>query len=363
MSEYRAILQQTKERFPAPELPLEGVLRLRDRRRRNQRLAAGAVGVAIAIAGILVGTSILRSEENIPATPRPMPAGSIALRGHGDLLTMLDPRTGDSTSLVLRFGDHEYLGALTWSPDGTKFAYTGGPVRLYDLKTDTISTIVPCADGRPCGSGLAWSPDGSRIALSYGGLDLVDPDGSNLTTLIDPKERLNVELVTWSPDGGSIAFTGLHNTVYEVDADGSNLRTLFDLPGSGNLRGLSWSPDGSRIAYLVFDPQTPVGGLGTHSYTASIPQVWIVDANGSQPSMLFEGGECCGHYDRTGLSWSGDGTKIAFVALPAADPSASGSPSDSTNPRLYVLDPDDGSVRELAGDFCLCEAPEWQPAP
>ena len=82
--------------------------------------------------------------------------------------------------------------------------------------------------------------------------------------------------------------------------------------------------------------------------------------------MLFEGGECCGLYDWTGLSWSGDGTKIAFVAVPPADPSASGSLSKETDPRLYVLDPDDGSVQELAGvagDVCLCGAPEWQPAP
>jgi Tol biopolymer transport system component len=367
MSEYRAILEQTRERFPAPELPLEGIYRLRDRRRRNQRLAAGVVGVAIVIAGFLVGTSILRSEEKIPVTPRPMPGGSIALYGLGHLLTMFDPKTGDSTYLVLRFGDGEYLGSLSWSPDGADFVYTAltangcGPVRSYDLETDAISTIVPREPGRlTCQA--AWSPDGSRIALGGRGLELIDPDGSDPTTLA---QRLGVDDVTWSPDGATIAFT-TPNAIYEIDADGSNLRILLKPPGPGYLDDLSWSPDGSRIAYLVNVPQTPVGGPGTHSFTPRIPQVWIVDADGSRPSMLFEGGECCGHYDRTGLSWSGDGTKIAFVAPPPADPSASESPLEEPAPRLYVLDPDDGSVQEIAGvagDVCLCGAPEWQPAP
>src|SRR5512132_1841067 len=105
MSEYRANLEQTRARFTAPELPLEGIYRRRDRRRRNQRLAAGVVGVAILIVGLTVGASILRSEEGIPATPRPMPGGWSALSGGGRSLTMLDPRTGDSTYLVLRFRD------------------------------------------------------------------------------------------------------------------------------------------------------------------------------------------------------------------------------------------------------------------
>jgi Tol biopolymer transport system component len=374
MSEFRTILEQTKKRFPAPELPLEGVLRVRDRRRRNQRLVAGAVALGVMLAAILFGTSVLRSGEETPGQQahHPTPNGLIALSNGTYPLTLFDPKTGNSSGLSLRLskgetGNHA-VSALTWSPDGTRFAYSaseeGGPVRLYDLETNAISTIVPCEpDGAPCASGVAWSPDGSRIALSYGGLDLVDPDGSKRTTLIDAGQGLGVGNVTWSPGGDTIAFTGPHNAVYEVDADGSNIRILFDLSGSGNVRDLSWSPDGSRIAYLLFDPQTPVGGPGTPSYTASIPQVWIVNADGSQPSMLFEGGECCGLYDWTGLSWSGDGTKIAFVAPRAADPSASGLPSDDSDTRLYEIDADDGSVQELARYVCLCGAPEWQPAP
>src|SRR5512132_2768419 len=80
MSDYRAILEETMERFPAPELPLEGIYRLRDRRRRNQRLAAGAVGLAIAIGILVVGSVVLRS------APEPQPVDRTRIVHEGEVL-------------------------------------------------------------------------------------------------------------------------------------------------------------------------------------------------------------------------------------------------------------------------------------
>jgi Tol biopolymer transport system component len=64
------------------------------------------------------------------------------------------------------------------------------------------------------------------------------------------------------------------------------------------------------------------------------------------------------------VSWSRDGTTIAFVGN---DPNAPGAGSDTgetdTDSRLYGIDADDGSVRVLARHVCLCGPPEWQPAP
>jgi Tol biopolymer transport system component len=366
MSEYRTALEQTRERFPAPELPLERVLRRRDRRRRNQRLAAGAVGLAIALAAILIGTSVIRSDVERPAhlTPPQIHNGLIALPG-GDTLTLLDPQTGTRSELSLRTGRGGYtVSGFAWSPDGTKFAYATfqqGTVRVFDLKTDTISTIVPCGAPPPyrvgCMFYLAWSPDGSRIALSgSGGLDLIDPDGSNRTTLIDSRgARGNVGPPTWSPDGATIAFTARlpassdHLAVYEVDADGSNLKVLFEQPGISP-SSLRWSPDGSRIAYLV--SVYPHPNLAT---SLSIEQVWIVNADGSRPSKLFEGGACCGGGLAPGLSWSPDGTKIAFLGTP---PGTFGSDG-----RLYALDPDSGHAHVLATHVPLYGLLAWQPVP
>ena len=371
MRDHRDVLECGLQEFRAPELPYEAILRRRDRHRRNQRIAAAVVGLGIGIAAILVGTSLIRADKTTPATPE-LPYrhnGVIALPGY-DTVTLFDPRTGViSSHLSLRTGRGPYgVTAVTWSPDGSKFAYSTGQrqstVRVFDLEARMISTIVPCGvpfNGPHCFSlNLAWSPDGSRIALSgSGGLDLIDPDGSNRTTLI---ERGYVGPTTWSPDSATIAFTGQfaptdRQAVYEIDADGSDLRVLFEQPGSARPSGLRWSPDGSRIAYLVTapnpDPDAP------RRFHWIIPQVWIVDADGSNPSKLFEGGACCVAGGWTGLSWSPDGTEIAFIARPPG--SAYGSKDQAW---LYVLDPDTGGAQTLAPAVPLFVGPPaWQPIP
>lgn len=371
MTDYRTILDRTSHRFAAPELPLEGVFRRRDRRRAHRRLAAGVVGLALGLAAIVIGASVLRAGGEAPADDVPPlhHNGLIALP-YGDTLTLIDPRTGRHSELSLRTGrgGHEVSGSA-WSPDGTKFAYTTlqqGSVRVLDLGSGRISTIVPCDAPPPyrvgCPINLAWSPDGSRIALSGSrGLELVDANGSNRTTLIDVSagRRGYVGSPTWSPDGATIAF-GAHlptapnpHAVYAIDADGSNLRILFEQPGPGGLRSLRWSPDGSRIAYIVAAPDPDAADP---SIPSVIPEVWIANADGSRTTKLFEGGPCCAVSTSTGLSWSPDGTTIALIG------SFAGSHYTLVG-QLYALDPDDGDVRVLARHVPFGGPPEWQPVP
>jgi hypothetical protein len=74
MTEYTTLFEQTSARFELPDLPLEGVLRRRDRKRRNQRIAAGAVGLAIAIASIALGSVVLRSAREPQPADWPVPS-------------------------------------------------------------------------------------------------------------------------------------------------------------------------------------------------------------------------------------------------------------------------------------------------
>jgi hypothetical protein len=53
---------------PPLDLPLERVERGRDRRRRNQRIAAGVVGIAVFVAAVWIvtsGLSLDRSEKSV----------------------------------------------------------------------------------------------------------------------------------------------------------------------------------------------------------------------------------------------------------------------------------------------------------
>lgn len=370
MTDHRALLEQTRDRFAEPSMSVERIYRARDRRRRSQRVAAGVVGLAIAVAAIMVGSSVVRSRDERPHVPASqLPAGRIALPT-GDTVMLLDPRTGDRSEVNLRTGAGGYtVSGFSWAPDGTRFAYVTeqqATVRIVDLATNSISTIVPCGSPAPyhpgCARSVAWSPDGSRIAVSGGGgLELVDADGSHPITLLDlkPAQDGYVGQSTWSPDGRSLAFSasltgGYRNpqAIYEVNADGSHLRPLFEQPGSGAVGGPRWSPDGSTIAYLV-EAHGP--GFAHTPVPPIVPQVWLVDADGSHPRELFEGGACCSGGSWTGLSWSPDGTQIAFIGTPP------GSPYGTKGPRLYAIDPAGGPVTVIARHVPLAGPPAWQP--
>ena len=52
---------------------------------------------------------------------------------------------------------------------------------------------------------------------------------------------------SWSPDGRTLAFTGLGAEIYTVHADGTRLRKLTRSPGWNFFP--DWSPDGRRILF------------------------------------------------------------------------------------------------------------------
>jgi hypothetical protein len=87
-------VEQAAERFRLPEGSLDRLRRRRDRKRRNQRIAAGVVGIAVFVAAVWIVTSVAsldRSEKSVapaggvkgpaetgPAETGPPPAGASA---------------------------------------------------------------------------------------------------------------------------------------------------------------------------------------------------------------------------------------------------------------------------------------------
>jgi hypothetical protein len=57
MNEPRELLERVGDRFPFPEQAFERLVRRRDRKQRNRRLAAGVVGVAVFVAAIVIVAS------------------------------------------------------------------------------------------------------------------------------------------------------------------------------------------------------------------------------------------------------------------------------------------------------------------
>ena len=57
MNEYRSVLERAASNFAPLDLELESILRRRDRKRRNQRITAGVVGITVFVAAIWIVTS------------------------------------------------------------------------------------------------------------------------------------------------------------------------------------------------------------------------------------------------------------------------------------------------------------------
>ena len=143
-----------------------------------------------------------------------------------------------------------------------------------------------------------WSPDGTKIVFSDNGtaIKVVNADGTGLTQLTADFDGAPA----WSPDGTKIVFHRFQSTpagylpaLWIMDANGENETLLYDDVTVDNGPVFAdWSPNGSKLVFT------------THSFG----QVFIIDADGSNPTQLtFDG------YNLLPV-FSPDGTKIAFTS-------------------------------------------------
>jgi hypothetical protein len=100
MSEHTKLFERAAARYEPPDLPMDGLLKRRDRKRRNQRIAAGVIGIAVFVAAVWIVTSLAsldrsqtsvvpagtgpvqtRPAETGPADAAPPPASDITSAG------------------------------------------------------------------------------------------------------------------------------------------------------------------------------------------------------------------------------------------------------------------------------------------
>ncbi|MFZ1081480.1 MAG: S9 family peptidase [Candidatus Kryptoniota bacterium] len=187
------------------------------------------------------------------------------------------------------------------------------------------------------------SPDGSRIAVvvsksdwekdkSKQEIDLVNVmDGSTRSLTF---EREDISNLSWSPDGGKLAF---------IANDGESKKPqIFVMPMNGGdavkvtdsntgVSEFTWSPDGQKIAFVAQDTVPNAKAIEHHEDVFQVTDnnytvhealqpwhIWIVSLNGDSVKRLTAGSWslCTDQETISPLAWNPDGKSITFQRFP-----------------------------------------------
>ncbi len=182
----------------------------------------------------------------------------------------------DGTSLVRLVNDFGTIKDVSWSPEGTKLAFSSnrsGKPQVYVVNADGTGA-VDISGGTWGDRNPAWSPTGNLIAFNRGYADddglyelwVMDPTGANQRPLVQDNSSPNTsggvpygsevgttQQPSWNPNGSSVVFAGQDSTntnnccdLFEVDVSGGTLRQITT---GSNAFEPSYAPDGSHIIY------------------------------------------------------------------------------------------------------------------
>lgn len=319
MSDHRELLERARDRFPVPDLPLDAVIRQRDRRRVRQRILASVVGVGVFLVGALAFSAAMQRDPVGPPggrTPSVSPTGTPPSDDTWNDLYEVDPSTGEATLLL---ADQRDQTEPERSPDGTRIVYqsqTSGGLsdQIFQIfMLDADGTTHQLTDLTGGASEPTWSPDGKEIAfVADFGIFVMDADGGNLRQLTagDDGDRTP----DWSPDGSRIAFSRgpeESSAIWLVSMDGAETRVTRSEWGDSYP---AWSPNGRWIAFVRYEARH--GG----NLEMNDSDLWLIRPDGSDERRVVPGEakeyemawDSPDDHFQGELSWSPEGRSIAF---------------------------------------------------
>jgi Tol biopolymer transport system component len=299
MIDERERYERAFQQFEMPEPAWDRLNRRRDRKRRDQRIRAGILGLAIAIAVGWLSVNAIRSMPPVPTddptpTPAPVGLGALAYALDGDIyvadwdgsnaVRIADGRPGEDCGAI---GEYWAEGSI-WSPDGRYLAYRywdcssadesqWGGVEISDAEGNVLVTLPTEAGWK-----IAWSPDSTRIAVwdrLFETIGVYGLDGTRQTQLTMPPG--------WSASGD-------HDPAWMPDGTSLMVETVQLPLDCGAPRHLPWdaeaySPDGSHVAYVSRVSRS----------------LMVARSDGSEPREVFG--------EPVGPTWSPTGERIAFT--------------------------------------------------
>jgi hypothetical protein len=245
---------------------------------------------------------------------------------------------------------------LNWTREGSSIVFgardadalffDSGVYRLH-IESGLIEKLPLVINGF---SDLELAPDGERLAftdnesLFRGEVVVARLDGSG-RELISSNDVIHHGSPAWSPNGEQLAFVRYRERSGGSDdlgLGGEIVLATLGVPGEepisatfpADLRphGLTWSPDGTRIAFVG-----TVGVFGASS-------IYIIRTDGTGLSQLAGG-----HWDDMSPAWSPAGTRLAFAS------------TRDGNSEIYVMDADGSNPVRITNNPASDEEPSWRP--
>jgi Tol biopolymer transport system component len=316
---------------------------------RKRRLALVAVpAVAVAVAAVFLVTqnsppptsSPIGEIKSVPVKPIPETAAIIfwstrnssgPALGPGFVYTM-DIDGGNITQITFNpepiehtAASHDRRYVATDQHDVARVPYS---LWVFDLERKTEARLVPgfYAAG---GGGMDWSPDGF---IYFAG---------------EPRKDAGRNIYKIKPDGS--ALTQL--TFYQ-------LKPTFP-PDPAQTGDVSVSEDGSKVAFVRIVTRP----IDNKRYLPN-PQIWVMNSDGSDQHMVFNGGEelgdsgsrdAIGAYDP---EISPDGTKVVF-SLTNPRHRNFASIGVNTAHDIHVINIDGTGLQRLTSPGPVCIIPDW----
>lgn len=355
MPDLTSLLERADRAASRVPLPADGFERLRvrrDRKQRNQRIAAGVVGIAVFLAAVWIVTSVGSFDRTqTPARPgeETKPAESHEEPGNPGRVRGTPPANG--------VPEVDYLIDLNtevMTPLPESIIRTAGETAEADWPP-WLRTPRSCSGG-DCGDAeYVVSPDGSLLAYVGTGdegtpqIFIAGIDGTGVRQMTHAP--IGATSPAWSPDGTMIAYASSGGEparatgVFVLDvATGESTRVTDGFVSFWD--GLQFTPDGSS---LVYSPSSPTDDCPYQGCTL-LQRVPI--AGGPSTVLIGPGTDAWEFLAGAGNgSLSPDGSLVTFNAEARV----------MHGVRRWVANADGTGLRELPGCYDAIPAGTWSP--